>query len=217
MMRMILGPLQRAALCGSALLLVIAAPSGSEEAKTSKDAKEPGSLRSRGYEEFDTDGDGRLSKEEQDAAREIRRQRRLKEFDLDRDGKLSDAELEAFYTKQNERRPEQVGRLDTDGDGKLSEVEKEAYRRRNARPPTEIVDTNNDGELSYEERQAAHDRHAERQARELEQFDADGDGKLSREEKRRANAERRKHSQAQGHGPGDPPAINQTDDAPQEP
>ena len=117
-MRESLGAFHPAALLCCVFALAIAAPAIGED---SDDAKERGTLRARGFEEFDTDGDGRLSKDEQAAAREKRR----KEFDADGDGKLSEAERTAARKQRSQR---QLEHFDADGDGKLSEEERDAAR-----------------------------------------------------------------------------------------
>jgi Ca2+-binding EF-hand superfamily protein len=81
-------------------------------------------------EKFDADKDGKLSKEEREAARAARE----KEFDKDGDGKLSDEEKEAM---REDGRKKMIARFDKDGDGKLSEEERKAIPRppRGERPP----------------------------------------------------------------------------------
>jgi hypothetical protein len=68
---------------------------------------------------FDTDKDGKLSKEERQAARAARE----KEFDKDGDGKLNDEEKKAL---QEDNHKKLIARFDKDGDGKLSDEEKAA-------------------------------------------------------------------------------------------
>jgi Ca2+-binding EF-hand superfamily protein len=70
-------------------------------------------------EKFDLDKDGKLSKEERDAARAARE----KEFDKDGDGKLNDEERKAM---QEDNQKRFLKRFDKDGDGKLSDEEKAA-------------------------------------------------------------------------------------------
>ncbi|MBP86457.1 MAG: hypothetical protein CMJ64_07050 [Planctomycetaceae bacterium] len=157
--------------------------------------------------QFDKDGDGRLSKQEQAAAREhfakMRRgqggnnggQRRipeevLKRFDKDGDGKLNDEERAAAmkareeFMKKNGNtgagRPnmkEIIAKFDKDGDGKLNEAERAAARE----------------ELGRTRRQRAGAGRPAAEAKEkpgrvdkkelFEKFDADGDGKLNDEER----------------------------------
>lgn len=70
-------------------------------------------------EKFDLDKDGKLSKEEREAARAARE----KEFDKDGDGKLNDEEKKAM---QEDNHKKMLQRFDKDGDGKLSDEEKAA-------------------------------------------------------------------------------------------
>lgn len=74
-------------------------------------------------EKFDADKDGKLSKEEREAARAARE----KEFDKDGDGKLSDEEKKAM---REDREKKMIARFDKDGDGKLSDEEKKAIPAR---------------------------------------------------------------------------------------
>lgn len=73
-------------------------------------------------EKFDADKDGKLSKEERQAARAARE----KEFDKDGDGKLSDEEKTAM---REDGRKKLLAKFDKDGDGKLSDEEKKAIPR----------------------------------------------------------------------------------------
>lgn len=70
-------------------------------------------------EKFDADKDGKLNKEEREAAKAARE----KEFDKDGDGKLSDEEKKAMHEDGQKRL---IKRFDKDGDGKLSDEEKAA-------------------------------------------------------------------------------------------
>ena len=74
-------------------------------------------------EKFDADKDGKLNKEERDAARAARE----KEFDKDGDGKLNDEEKKAM---REDGRKKMLARFDKDGDGKLSDEEKKAMPAR---------------------------------------------------------------------------------------
>ncbi len=84
-------------------------------------------------EKFDKDGDGKLSPEERQAAREAhkamaeeRRKEMLEKFDADKDGKLSPEERTKM---QEERKAEMLKKFDKDGDGKLSPEERKAMPR----------------------------------------------------------------------------------------
>lgn len=79
-------------------------------------------------EKFDADKDGKLSKEEREAARAARE----KEFDKDGDGKLNDEERKAL---REDNRKKFMARFDKDGDGKLSDEEKKAIPARPERGP----------------------------------------------------------------------------------
>jgi hypothetical protein len=79
----------------------------------------------------DTDGDGRLSEAEREAAK-AKFQENRKEFvakhDTDSDGKLNDAERAAAKEQIKGRLMEAKDKFDTDGDGKLNETERKAAR-----------------------------------------------------------------------------------------
>jgi hypothetical protein len=82
---------------------------------------------------FDKDGDGKLNKEEREAAKaareemmEARKKEMLAKFDKDGDGKLSDEEEEAM---REARRKMMLEKFDKDGDGELSDDEKAAMRK----------------------------------------------------------------------------------------
>ncbi len=114
--------------------------------------------RQKRLKQFDTDGDGKLSREERgklreelQAQRDERRQEKLNNYDLDGDGKLSDEERGQAKSdrqakkqeKREQKRQELLEKYDTDGDGELSDEERETMReemkdlgyprRRNAR------------------------------------------------------------------------------------
>lgn len=74
-------------------------------------------------EKFDADKDGKLNKEEREAARAARE----KEFDKDGDGKLNDEERKAMREDGHKKLLE---KFDTDKDGKLSEEERKAIPQR---------------------------------------------------------------------------------------
>ncbi len=128
-----------------------------------------------------------------------RNQQVLEQFDADGDGKLSAAEREtarASMQGQGGRggmnRKEMMGRFDTDGDGVISDVERNAARAqaRNCDVPRGMdrqamkdrFDADGDGVLSQEERRAA-------RAGMMKRFDTDGDGVISDEEHEAARAQ----------------------------
>lgn len=90
--------------------------------------------------EFDKDGDGKLSQEERQAAREARQKAMLEKFDADGDGKLSEDERKKM---QETVRAERLKQFDKDGDGKLSKEERQAmprFRDRQGRPERKAED-----------------------------------------------------------------------------
>lgn len=100
-----------------------------EEGDYSHHSFDKGGPQKEVIEKFDKDGDGKLSEEEKEAAREEHR-KRMKE--------------------------EMLKRFDKDGDGKLSEKEEEAAREEHKQKMLKEFDKNGDGELSHEERRAMH-------------------------------------------------------------
>jgi Ca2+-binding EF-hand superfamily protein len=70
--------------------------------------------------QFDTDGDGKLSKQEKKAMRESVRAQVLEKFDADGDGELSEEERGAAKLARSEKI---IAKFDTDGDNKLSAQE----------------------------------------------------------------------------------------------
>ena len=92
-------------------------------------------------EKFDTDGDGKLSEQEREAAKAAMGEKRdafIAKYDKDGDGKLNEEERKAAREEwKGKDRPKPPGgpsreriikRFDKDGDGKLNEEEREAAK-----------------------------------------------------------------------------------------
>lgn len=153
-----------------------------------------GDWRQQMMSRFDADGDGEISDEERQAARDAMRargeQRRaqwISRWDKDGDGELNEEEMGAARAEREKSRKEfeavLADRFDADGDGELSDIEREAARtaiRTEARDFFSSFDTDGDGQMSDGERQAARDelqrRDAQRKA--VATLDADKDGAI---------------------------------------
>lgn len=86
-------------------------------------------------EEFDKDGDGKLSDEEKEAFREAHKQKMLKEFDTNGDGELSQEEHRTMRQKMMQKRWGEKKRHHGEGERKeKSEDEDEDIL---PKPPTE--------------------------------------------------------------------------------
>ena len=81
-------------LAAIAVLAGLAMASGTPEKEKGKKHRVPPGIKQL-IEKFDTDGDGKLSDEEKEAAREARKAEFLKKFDKDGDGELSPEERKA--------------------------------------------------------------------------------------------------------------------------
>ena len=130
--------------------------------------------------QFDKDGDGRLSKEEREAAVEAMKNKSadldqlkknhakdiIKKFDVDGDGKLDQTELTAFLDEQRKL---------------FDEQRKHMGPRRNFRVNKEMLakfDKDGDGKLNSEERKAMFQEGKAKRDALLRKYDANGDGKL---------------------------------------
>ena len=101
----------------------------------------PGGPPKAFLEKFDTDGDGKLSEQEREAAKAAMEEKRdafIAKYDKDGDGKLNEEERKAAREEwKDQDRPNPPGgpsreriikRFDKDGDGKLNEEEREAAK-----------------------------------------------------------------------------------------
>lgn len=117
-------------------LMIVAASMGLiafAQAEETKKERLERKLPPKVIEKFDKDGDGKLNKEEREAARaehkarmEERRKKALEKFDADKDGKLSEEERKVM---KEARRAKMLERFDKDGDGELSEDERKEMRK----------------------------------------------------------------------------------------
>jgi len=86
--------------------------------------------------ELDTDGDGKLSEEEREAAKaawtakkEEWHKKTIEKLDTDGDGDISEEECKAAWAaKKQEWHKMMIEKLDADGDGEISEEERKAAR-----------------------------------------------------------------------------------------
>ena len=102
---------------------------------------------------FDTDGDGKLSDTEREAAEAARKEMMLKKFDTDGDGILSEDEKAKMPQKgPGMGNAEHLKQFDTDGDGKLSDTEREAAQAKRKEMMLKKFDTDGDGTLSETEK-----------------------------------------------------------------
>lgn len=138
--------------------------------------------------QFDKDGDGRLSKEEREAAMEALKNKSadldelknkhaeeiIKKYDTDGDGKLDQKELISFLEEQRKMFDEARARM------------RPGEMRGTQNLPKEVVaqyDKDGDGKLSHEERRAMFQDARKKRDEMMKKFDKDADGKLSDEEK----------------------------------
>lgn len=129
-------------LLGTAAVLTFAVPASAEKGTMME--------RHKGYmEKVDTDGNGKISKAEAEAARETH----FKSADADGNGSVS---LEEFLAMEERRRQMKLKRRfersDKNGDGVLTSDELEPRHGGHF----EKMDKDGDGEISEEERKAAH-------------------------------------------------------------
>lgn len=96
----------------------------------------------------DLDGDGTISVEEVQAARDAAKAQTLALFDIDGDGELSADERSAA---KQARRAEAVAEFDVDGDGELSSEERQAARAERRETFAASFDLDDSGDLSETE------------------------------------------------------------------
>lgn len=119
----------------------------------------PGGDMRPGFEEFDADGDGSVTRAEVDAFRAGR----FAEVDADGDGSVTREEFTAHVVaRATERAAEMFERLDADGDGALS---RDALEARGPGGALEgrifaMLDADGDGAIAREEHDAAMERRA---------------------------------------------------------
>lgn len=113
------------------------------------------------FEEVDTNGDGKITRDEMQAHAATR----FGEADSDGDGAISRAEMLAKAMARAEKRVDRMmGRMDADDDGKVSQAEMQQMRDKHMGRMIERMDTDGDGALSKEEfgkghRKGHHGRH----------------------------------------------------------
>ena len=139
-----------------ALTLSIALGAGAGLAQEDRDGRDPQGF----FDRFDADGDGLVTAEEIEAARDAR----FAEIDADGDGSVSQEEFVAHAgARASDRAVRMFERLDADGDGMLSRDAIEAQGRRG--PGERMIsrlDSDGDGAVSAEEFEEGRDRMAER-------------------------------------------------------
>lgn len=124
--------------------LVSAAPTGDAGAKGKGERPNPGAM----FKKIDTDGDGRLSREEVNAAPAKRLQHNFNEIDTNGDGYLSKEEMRAYHqamrAKMQERRGSKEGprgeKIENPGrriDAQTSMEERKARRAERQQAPKE--------------------------------------------------------------------------------
>ena len=118
----------------------------------------PAGPAGRGFAAADADGDGQVTREEAQAAR----QARIAALDADGDGFVTEAELTAWHMARAEERvaamvARQMQRLDADGDGRISGAEALAGGGGLSDTLFDRADADGDGAISAEEMQAMRD------------------------------------------------------------
>jgi hypothetical protein len=139
-----------------AFLLLAAAPFAASAADP---AGKPAMKHGGGHllERADTDGDGRVSRDEAQAAASARTLEMFDRLDQDKDGYVTQAEIAAAREERvgemRERMESHFRNADTDGDGAISKAEAEAGMPALARR-FDAIDANKDGLITREEMKA---------------------------------------------------------------
>jgi hypothetical protein len=142
-------------------------PPPPDQPERDRDRQSP---RQRLLRRYDTDGDGRISDAERDAARQAAAQRRVlvriplpdaqrdelrAAADDDDDGELNRAERRAYWRELIEATRSHheaiIAEYDQDANGKLDEVELEALRKDQERKRFAAMDADDDGRLTFDE------------------------------------------------------------------
>lgn len=101
------------------------------------------------FKAADTNGDGKLSRDEAKAMPKIAEH--FDKIDADKDGFVTPQELRAMHGKHDGDR---FARMDTDRDGRISRAEADRFPKLAEKFAT--IDANGDGFVTKEEMQAAH-------------------------------------------------------------
>ncbi len=99
------------------------------------------------FDRFDTDKDGRISKDEMRAGTD----KVFAETDTNKDGFISKEEMEAHHKAMRDKMQERWKAADTDGDGALSKTEVDAAKMTHLSRDFDKLDKNKDGKLSPDE------------------------------------------------------------------
>lgn len=134
-----------------------AAPAPAAAPDTLQAAAAPGRHRDR-FAQWDTNGDGQISREEARAAGEAMALKRFDKLDLNKDGVVTQEEIQQAHANRRaallQKFEARFKAADTDGDGGLSKAEMLAGFPRLARH-FDRLDANKDGIVTLDELQAA--------------------------------------------------------------
>lgn len=139
-------------LLGTAAVLMIAVPASAEKGAMMEHHMAQMIEHHKAHmAKVDTDGDGKVSKTEAEAARK----EHFKSADMDGNGSVSFDEFEAMAERRRQMKlKSKFERSDKNGDGVLTSEELGSHRDGHF----EKMDKNGDGEISEDERKAAHKR-----------------------------------------------------------